>query len=200
MTKQIHDDHKVTPDEHLQNYTKHSFRVNDALYYGHRYGDEVPANIKRQVEHIKSKLGSAKYPFTVYTGIKWNPVDAWDKHGVDYENDLIIKLPAFTSCSTDIEVACSFARMFNAPMDSDVPCTVLPNAKKNYASGDMDMGHVIELRIKPSDKISSVAHFSEHPSEEEMILDSGVDIEIYPNPKIKQIDGLLIAIWTAKIK
>lgn len=187
-----HQDHKVDNKyhSHVLNYTHQSYRLNDLLYNGELGTDEE----EQAIANMRQALSSgAKYEFDVFTGLKWDPSEMWYKHNVDADRSIEIHLPAFTSTSTKFEVACGFARTFPKPDDIKVKLDGV--SPRVYNDRTDDVCHVLRLTVARGTPLASVMHISKHQKEYEVILNSGMEIKIYPAPTVKSVDGSIFLIW-----
>ena len=190
-----HSDHKIElrDAEHLHNYTRHSYKLNDILFYGDA-GDEKDY---QAIEKLKKALEiPAKYEFVVYSGLKWSPSDLWEKQNVDFSHPIRIHLPAFTSTSTDLDVACGFCRQFQMPPQGFV--AGLDRRAQALYNHHTDAMNVLELHITKGTHIGSVIHVSKHRHEKELILNAGATIEISNVPRLLEREGMLFIIWKGK--
>lgn len=189
-----HLDHRVDPtkSDHVFEYTKHSYHLNDILFYKDQPSEADDQMIKKLQEALRIP---AKYKFNVFSGLKWSPSDIWERECVDPTSNLRIHLPAFTSTSTEFSIAVGFCRSLPKP---DPEFFKFDRKSKNIYDKNDDALHVLEFTVTPGTEIGSVMHISKFRNEYEMILNSGTDIEISPNPKLLSAeDGNLVVLWSA---
>jgi hypothetical protein len=191
--KNPHLDHQVLPEhhDHVFEYTKHSYKLNDILFFGDAASDEDAVRI----DGIKKATSiPAKYDFVVFSGLKWSPFDMWDEHDVDYEHPLQIHLPAFTSTSTDFNIACGFSRALPKP---STPPVMDKRARGLYNRSD-EVFNLLELTVSAGTHVASVMHISKFRHEKEFILKSGLNIKLEPHPTIKDVGGYVFIVWKGK--
>lgn len=197
MMTNPHNDHKIDDSDaqHVFNYTSHSFKLNDILYYGDEPEDD---DLEKIINLQKTLAKPAKYSFKVFTGLKWNPVEIWEHQNASPNESVEVHLPAFTSTSTDKVVAYNFARSFPKPDLDKLPN--LDSRSRAMYNRHEEALNVLEIEITPGTEIGSVMHVSKHRAEKEMIINSGTTIEIKPNPSCVEHDGFLIIVWNGVTK
>lgn len=198
--KKLHSDHDLKPHELLRNYSEHSYKINDQLVEHHVDGVE-PVD-KTHIEKLDNLINiPAKYDITVYSGIKWNPEDYWDKLNVSVDHANTMHLPAFTSTSSDIKVAFKFSRFLNGVSAQRKIQFSSKKIQREYEQDkDVDFLHVLEIQIPAGIKLGSLVSQSAHKEEKEIVIQRGVSIIIHPNVQlIPDIDGNLVFVWNAEI-
>ena len=164
----------------LDVYTNHSRSLNNFL---HRHYRNQPNDVKN-VAYYKKHIGALdkllvnhklSIPITVYTGLPESPEVAWKKYNVDRKKPIRLHLPAFTSTTTGLYTAKSFASMHN-----------LSNGKL----------HILMITIPAGTPGGSIKKFSEYPGEGEILLPRGLDIEVNPKPVITKGNTY---VWHTKV-
>jgi hypothetical protein len=180
----LHDTTKIDPKQKnltntLLNHTIHSRNVNDFL---HKHYSNQPNNAK-DIAYYKKHIGlldkllvnhKLSIPITVYTGIPQSPEVAWKKYKVDRKKPIRLHLPAFTSTTTSLYIAKSFAN--------------LHSTNKNK--------HILMITIPAGTPGGSVTKFSQYPGEGEILLPRGLDIEVNPKPVIIKDN---VYVWHTKV-
>lgn len=165
--------------------------INHHMWKNYLHGSIIPDDIKSHIDNISSVL----IPSTnidhvkLYTGVKTSPATT---AGVKWNSTRPIKmmhLPAFTSTSTNFDVAHSFTEpdYTTHHYESDHHGIILPNAR-----------HIIELNFNGS--IPHAASLINHvgsSTEEEVLLGPNHRFELHPRPtKLNTADGVTY-IWKA---
>lgn len=121
-----------------------------------------------------------KQNLTLYHGLKESPSRIWVKYNVPNNKAVTVHFPGFISSSTNKNVAMNFSR-------SDLSKQVYePYMKKR---------NVLIIETPAGTPGVSVKQFSSFAEESEILLSRGLDIKIYPNPKLEE-DFLF---WRAKV-
>lgn len=168
-----------------------SVDINHHMWENYLHGSAMSDNIKSHVDNIKSVM----LPSTdidhlkLYTGVKTSPAAI---AGVEWNSTRPIKLlhlPAFTSTSTNFDVAIRFTDPDNTTIhhESDHHGIILPNAR-----------HIIELNFYGSiPHAMSMINHDGASHEEEVLLGPNHSFELHPRPN--KIDGYKdpIYVWKA---
>ena len=191
--KDIHDDHDATPntkDEKnaLLHYSHGSRDINEFLHRSYR-GEKTPATLsknKKLIKHLDKLLdhSTIKYDTHVYTGLPESPHIAWEKTGTSPKKPVKAILPAFTSTSTNYDIAKNFAKFHrnpdyvtHKPRNSDAP-----NESKYGNKGN----HILKLELPEGTHAASIRSHSNYDEENEVLLHRGHQIEIDPRPSVDQ--------------
>jgi len=155
----VHDQHDEQDESNVHWYTANSRQRNEYLYRSHVQGNPVKAKTSMDETLEKNRL---PHDLHVYSGVNWHPGDVSAKHSEGH-----VHLPAYTSTSTDPEVAHSFAR---------------DHAEAEHGSADEH--HVIHFHLKKGQQGKYVGHTSEVPNESEYILPRNTTIKVHPKPDV----------------
>lgn len=198
--KKLHEDHDLKPHDLLRNYSEHSYKINDQLFDHYVHGIE-PSD-KDHIETLDELIDvPAKYNFTVYSGIKWNPEDYWEKLSVAVDHEITMHLPAFTSTSSDINIAFKFSRFLNGISEQrKIQFSSKPIQRAYFLDEDTDYLHVLKIQIPAGVKLGSLLSQSKHKNEKEIVVKRGVNIIIHPEVElIRDEDGNFVFVWDAEI-
>jgi hypothetical protein len=166
----------------LRAHTMRSTGVNDALhkhYRGKKVINRNKDNASRQIERMDTILAKFKLskPGTVYSGIPESIEQAYKKYQADRSKPIRLHLPAYTSTSTSLSVAASFAKV----------------------SGTTYSGrHILMIELPIGTPAVSVESVSYHKLEKEVLLPRGMNIEVQPTPSIIKKHDNRVYIWKAK--
>jgi hypothetical protein len=164
-------------NQHVKHYlTSGSVEINNALWEHHRNGTKVPEHILRHVNGIESILHKhiINIPgVKLYTGIPHSPVNMVGVNWTPHREKKLIRLPAFTSSTTDFDTAVRFTNEDGKTIhhESEHHGVVKPNAR-----------HILELNFGAG--IVSAASVKKHaPSDEhEILLGRGHEFFLHPRP------------------
>lgn len=198
--KKLHEDHDLKPHDLLRNYSEHSYKINDQLFDHYVHGIE-PSD-KDHIESLDELIDvPAKYNFTVYSGIKWNPEDYWGKLSVAVDHEITMHLPAFTSTSSDINIAFKFSRFLNGISEQRKIQFSSKSIQRAYFLDEYtDYLHVLKIQIPAGIKLGSLLSQSKHKNEKEIVVKRGVSIIIHPEVElIRDEDGNFVFVWDAEI-
>ena len=198
--KKLHSDHDLKHHDLLRNYSEHSYKINDQLVDQYVHGIEL--SDKEHIETLDKLINvPAKYNITVYSGIKWNPEDYWDKLGVSVDHTITMHLPAYTSTSTDINVAFKFSRFLTGISENRKIQFRSKSIQREYEQdGDSNYLHVLKIEIPAGIKLGSLVSQSKHKNEKEVVIQRGVGIIIHPKVQlILDEDGNFVFLWNAEI-
>jgi 8-oxo-dGTP pyrophosphatase MutT (NUDIX family) len=145
----------------------------------------------------------------VYSGIPESPGRIWEKYKADVTKPVRVHLPAYTSTTTDFNIAyVNFAKTDYTNYNDHKPRNVLKGNLELYSMGVVSQGvkkvydgwHILHIIVPAGYPAMSLLNVSKFGSqEEEILLPRGLDIEIEPNPYIKTTPGRPIVIWFAKV-
>jgi 8-oxo-dGTP pyrophosphatase MutT (NUDIX family) len=210
--------HRITPKaiEHLQDYSEESTSLNDYLHRHYRKQPVNPKTKSKQNYRVQSKsldtvFKNAKLSrnIKVYTGIPESPGRIWEKYRADVTKPVRVHLPAYTSTTTDFNIAyVNFAKPDYTNYNDHKPRNVLKGNLELYSMGVLRKGvkkvydgfqilHIIVPAGYPAISMVSISKYGD--DEEEILLPRGLDIEIEPNPYIKTTPGRPIVVWFAKV-
>lgn len=164
--------------------------INSSLWHNYLHGSEVPNDVKSHTDNIKSvllpetKINNLK----LYTGVKVSPAAT---AGVEWNSTRPVKilhLPAFTSTSTNFDVAEQFTEpdMESVHHESDHHGVIEPGAT-----------HILQLNFPNT--IHHAASMMDHGvgHEEEVLLGPNHRFELHPRPtKIDRSHGP-VYVWKA---
>lgn len=134
-----------------------------------------------------------KQRLTVYHGAKESPLRIWLTKRVPLDQPIRVHLPAYTSASTNLDRASGFANRdekLKVLMQRYAPALL----HTKYATYTRYY-NILEIALLPGMPALSIKQHSYHPTEDEVLLGRGVEIEIQPNPVI---DGSTIT-WDCKV-
>lgn len=180
--QKIHDDlalpNMIHPHvlESLKHYSGDGFHdVNKHLWGNYVHGHTIPTDVNLHIENIKSLLNRRNStPTTVYSGVKTSPATL---AGLEWNSSRRLKLitmPAFTSTTTNADVAESFSK----------PDTVSVHHESDH-HGVIEAGAQHILQLEFPDGIHHAASMVDHsisPHEEEVLLSPGHSFELDPRP------------------
>ena len=189
----------------FQDYTSGSMYINDVLHKTYRNpkgagktGDEYDRGVIRGMDR---KLDTAKIPKAIYvfTGVPESPSNLWKKHKVDPKKPIQCILPAYTSCTTDFNVADGagaarigdiFDYKNHPPRNSDAPSKF--EMEGSYGE---DFRQVLKIYLPKGAEAGSVKSQSQYKYENEIILHRDSIVEIDPSPTITK---KFTVIWHCK--
>jgi 8-oxo-dGTP pyrophosphatase MutT (NUDIX family) len=210
--------HKIPPKaiKHLQDYSEESTSLNDYLHRHYRKQTVNPKtkskqNYRDQSKSLDTVFKNAKLTrnIKVYTGIPESPGRIWEKYHADVTKPVRVHLPAYTSTTTDFNVAyINFAKADYTDYNNHRPRNVVKGNLELYSMGVVSQGirkvydgsqilHIIVPAGYPAMSMVNVSRYGD--DEEEILLPRGLDIEIEPNPYIKTTLGRPIVVWFAKV-
>ena len=164
--------------------------INGSLWYSYLHGHEVPSDVKLHADNIKSVLlpETKVDDLKLYTGVKVSPVTT---AGVEWNSTRPVKilhLPAFTSTSTNFDVATQFTE----------PDTESVHHESDH-HGVIESGATHVLQLNFPERIHHAASMMDHGvgHEEEVLLGPNHSFELHPRPT--KIDGPngTVYIWKA---
>ena len=181
---------------HVQDYTGGSVDTNDYLHRHYRKQAKAKELTTHQakIQALDRILANHKLPqqIVVYTGLRQSPAEAWETYKADVTKPIRLHLPAYTSTTTKLKVALIHAgegeiaqvsRARHKPRNKDAPAD--------------EWGTQILMMTLPAGlPAASVKKISEFPSENEILLPRGIDIEINPSPTVLK-DGDYV--WHARV-
>ena len=181
---------------HVQDYTGGSVDTNDYLHRHYRKQAKAKELTTHQakIQALDRILANHKLPqqIVVYTGLRQSPAEAWETYKADVTKPIRLHLPAYTSTTTKLKVALIHAgegeiaqvsRARHKPRNKDAPAD--------------EWGTQILMMTLPAGlPAASVKKISEFPSENEILLPRGIDIEINPSPTVLK-DGDYV--WHATV-
>ena len=188
---------KMTPEEidAVKKYTDDSKDLNRSLhsiYNGankveiHNYDDNVD-----RAKMIDTALDKHQThdDFHVYTGVRRSPSRYFEKDASGNLKPTIVHLPAFTSASSSKLNAEGFTKMVSHENDENHGITERTN-------------HILKIHVPKGSKAASVAALSWLPTEKEILLHRGYNIEVDPHPT-KETSGIVksepLHVWHARI-
>lgn len=167
-----HYDHESLPQEHkdaISGYTDYSSDHNRHLINKELGNDsfynldwETREHYDRRTNHLNNMISNDKSPeeYTVYHGTGFNP----DKFAKE-STDRTIKMPAFTSTSTNPKTAAKFAKSIDYTLGSP--------------------RHILRIKIPKGSSISRhIGKNSSYPKEHETIVKNGLKLKIAENPEV----------------
>lgn len=200
---EIHRDHDAEPktkDEKnaLDHYTHISRHINELLHKTYR-GEKTHASLtknKSVVKHLDKLLdhSSVKYDTHVYTGLPESPHIAWKKTKTPTNKPVKAILPAYTSTSTDYQIARNFAKRDTNP-DYKTHKPRNPDAPKESEYGNSG-NHILKLHVPKGTRAASIRSHSKYDEENEVLLHRGHQIEIDPHPSV---DNYRNYVWHGRV-
>ena len=210
---EIHQDHTSPMNKHVSDYTStHHYDINKTLinsYLTQHGGDQDSKKQHKKdnhatytaIDHLTShidKHSNIKYPFYVYTAVKFDVARTFLEHGDG--SILTYHHPAFTSASTKIQQTTYFARNFiyttnmvqNSPF-SKLHCTgaaasalldLEEKTKQGINTHGIAVGHVLRIKMPNHGKAISVKSSTEHKDEDEILIQRNLDIKIHGHPVV----------------
>jgi hypothetical protein len=176
----------------LNHYTGSGYeRINQSLRDSYINNAEVPNDVKRHSDNIKSILHAEK-PVSnlgLFTGVKESPATT---AGLEWNSTRPIKvlhLPAFTSATTSFDIAASFTE----PDDTSTH-------HESDHHGVIESGATHILHLSFPHKIRSAASVADHGvgHEEEVLLGPNHRFELHPRPTRVDGPGGTLYVWKAK--
>ena len=170
----------------IRDYTDDSMVLNRNLRLYER-GDGTNHNVYNHTQHIERlddllNKHKTKEDFHVFTGVKVSPARDFVNHKKSQE----VKLPSYTSTSTSIDVASSFAH--DAPHYKD--------ELHGIDNPDDETRHVLKIHVPKGSHAVSVRKHSFLPGEHEVLLHRGHHLMIDPKPSRHDHRTF---VWNAKI-
>lgn len=167
--------------------------INHHMWMEHLHGSPIPYLTKQHIENIKSVLNPSTdvHHVKLYTGLPQSPAAT---AGLEWNSTRPIKvlhLPAFTSTSTNFDVAASFTKKDDTTKHhiSDHHGEILPNSR-----------HVLELNFHGNipDAASLIKHVGA-THEEEVLLGPNKKFELHPRPTLVHGGGFNdpVYVWKA---
>jgi hypothetical protein len=128
----------------------------------------------------------------LFTGVTKSPLDY---HGPERtDKPFIGHLPHYTSTSTNYKEALSFA----SPREDVRKPENLANANQGaYPDEGKQQKHVLKISVPKGTHAVSLRPISQHPSEDEILLHRGHNLEIHPHPTFDPENNAFV--WHAKI-
>jgi len=182
----------------IKNYTDYSGHISNLLhkiYHSKKFNkrdkflynrDEVLMLDDMMYNHY------IKRDITVYYGLKESPLRIWLKYKVPFEQPVTVHFPSYISTSTNIYVAGDFGAtdslLLNSLLNKPEFKNLLNLVRKN---------NVLLLKVPAGTSGLSLKNFSKHPKEDEILLARGLNIKIYPNPKLDSLNNALR--WRAEV-
>lgn len=177
----LHDEKSKVTDpnqiEAIKDYTTASYNINQPLHEG----EEVPDFKKKTLRHLNDmfddKTTHVGEEHIVYTGLNGTGVRLFNQIEPDSKGFRRVKQKAFTSTSTDKDVATDFT-----------------------TKDDNGTRHVLRIKVPadhPSVNISHHSHFYTDPekphleSEREILLDRGTLLKIHPTPHHDTMNNIM---------
>lgn len=149
--------------------------INSSLWHTYLHGLDVPSDVKSHVDNIKSVLlpETKVDGLNLYTGVKVSPVAT---AGVEWNSTRPVKilhLPAFTSTSTNFDVATQFTE----PDEESVH-----HESDHHGAIESGATHILQLHFPHT--IHHAASMIDHGvgHEEEVLLGPNHTFELYPRP------------------
>jgi len=164
--------------------------INSSLWHNYLHGLEVPSDVKSHVDNIKSVLlpETKVDDLKLYTGVKVSPAAT---AGVEWNSTRPVKilhLPAFTSTSTNFDVATQFTE----PDEESVH-----HESDHHDVIESGATHILQLHFPHT--IHHAASMIDHGvgHEEEVLLGPNHSFELHPRPT--KVDGPLgpVYVWKA---
>jgi hypothetical protein len=172
----------------INNYLHHHYRKKDLSNSG-------TLDWRENIAVLDRVLSSKKLPkdLTVFTVLPESPADAWELYKSDVTKPIRLHLPAYTSCTTDLEMAISIGsnRRTHAVNLSRHP----PRNKKINVSLHKST-QILLIKLPKGTGAASIKHVSKYPDENEILMPRGMDIEIEPDPTLLKDDTL---VWHTRI-
>jgi len=160
----------------LERYSYSSREISNLLHRMYKKQPFDPANLnyfKDDILMLDDIMFNhpIKQNITVYHGLIENPMRIWRKYNVPKNKSVTVHFPGFISTSTRIEVP-------------------------SYFTG-LDLGEhsILIIDVPAGTPGLSIKDISAMPGEDEILLSRGLDIRIYPNPKL---EGHTLY-WLAKV-
>lgn len=179
-------------------YTRDSTMMNDFLktHYKHPEEDARPhefGTAGHELAEMDSFINSHVAPrdFHVFSGVTKSPVDYHNPQ--DHDKPFLGHLPHYTSTSTNYHEALSFA----SPFVSSRPPENLANSNQGAFPSSDRVKHVLKISVPKGTKAVSMRPISEHPTEDEILLHRGHNIEIHPHPTFDPEHNAYV--WHSKI-
>lgn len=198
IAKKMHELQKLPSNDTLIRYTGSlASEINDLLHRAFRDHAISAGNrdyMLQKVAALDSALRkkSFKKPTVLYTGVPHSPSRAWEQYNQDVTKPIRVHLPAYTSATTNINIAEQFSRYDKV------------DTRKHAVINDPDLNektflhayHLLEIHIPAGIPGGSVKHISHHDDEDEFVLPRGLVVEINPNPAV--YDGVYL-VWQATV-
>lgn len=182
---------------------------NNFLHKQYR-GKANPTDFKRYQKHIADVDAALaknilKKDYTLYTGLRESPADAFDLYNHPRTSPIPVHLPAYTSTTTSWKVAVEFASYqhdVGAGRRSQHELLSPTGKKLSKKPTDIEKKITIDiLRIfVPSGTTGgSLANASYNYKEDEILLPRGLDIIISPKPQVIEEYNQIVYLWNAKV-
>ena len=136
-----------------------------------------------------------KRQLTVYHGAKESPLRIWITKRVPLDQPIRVHLPAYTSTSTDLRQARNFSEFGDKKLKVLMRQYAPALLHTKYAKYT-EYYNFLKIALLPGMPALSIKQHSSHPTENEVLLGRGVEIEIQPNPVI---DDYSTIIWDCKV-
>jgi len=148
-------------------------------HYRNKYPKNQKFNSAKNVEALDRLIANhrLKHQLVVYTGVKESPADAWLKYKADVTKPIRLHLPAYTSTTTNINRAYEFS-------EHEVVLRKRHQPRNKNAPPEEFGVQVLMITIPPGNPAASLKKISDWPTENEIILPRGLDIEIDPRPTV----------------
>ena len=182
---------------------------NNFLHKQYR-GKANPTDFKRYQEHIADVDAALaknilKKDYTLYTGLRESPADAFDLYNHPRTSPIPVHLPAYTSTTTSWKVAVEFASyQHGVGAGRRSQHELLSPTGKKLIKKPTDIEKKITIDILrifvPSGTTGgSLANTSYNTSEDEILLPRGLDIIISPKPQVIEEYNQIVYLWNAKV-
>jgi hypothetical protein len=195
----------------LVNYTGNASRTWNDFLHRHYRGltkDQDLKKYEKNISQIDRELARnvLKKDYTLYTGLPESPAKAFKLYNQPTNKPLTVHLPAYTSTTTNWDIAVEFAGR-KTRLTPDIEghgmldvkgkkTKTLPTTKKFFAP------HIDVLRIfvpagTTGGSVTELSAFGEH--EFEILLPRGLNVAISPNPHVIEKNGYIVFVWNAKV-
>jgi 8-oxo-dGTP pyrophosphatase MutT (NUDIX family) len=163
----------------IMSYTDKSRSLNDFLHrHFHKKVQRPTGAIGQMINSLDKTFAGNKLKksIKVYTGLPENPLAAWKLYKQDRTKPIKLHLPAYTSTSTDYNVARSFAKTYL----KNKQVNAITTRNNKVISGGIK--HLLLIHLPKGTPIIGVEDITYHSDEHEIILPRGSEILVHPNP------------------
>lgn len=179
---------------------------NDFLHRHYR-GKMRATDLKQYQQHIDAMDKSLaknilKKDYVLYTGLRESPADAFSLYNHPRTEPIPVHLPAYTSTTTDFNVAQNFTRPASAQGTRSQHELLSPTGKKlksKPASDRRSIMDVLRIFVPAGTTGGSLKDLSKYGGEHEILLPRGLDIIISPKPQVIDAGLRIVYVWNAKV-
>jgi hypothetical protein len=169
----------------IRKYSRSSKYLSNLLHKLYRDPSIKLNNISKQDAQMLDDImfnHSLNQNMTLYYGVKESPSRIWVKYNVSMDQPVTVHFPGFISTSIHDVIAIGHSRKDSSTL-----------AHEKYV-GKLN---VLVIEVPAGTPGLNIENISRYPEEDEILLARGLDIKIYPNPKLDSFNKALL--WSAEV-